>query len=773
MKLKNFNYSKMKVLIAFLIFYLINCKTLNYTLYKPSEVIDYINKKELNEEDYSTIKKSLSKIFNDTYIYNTISKNPPQPDFDENFYNKVDIQKELDEIKTEGQTLYSFYQDITKVTSRLKDGHLYTCFNELQDVLKNFAFLMPIKFKIDTADGKPRIFGKNNINSEYQEQFTNSEDTFKTIEENEDVPIKTINGKDPFDYIAEFGKNYIDFKNPHANFPFKFKYLTISHTLNVFPLTLEELTDFTVEYDNGETFTTDFIIDSHIDLNPEPEENILNNILKDGKQTPSFTFSLYELKNTVNNFPELNDIIVNFTTNNSIYWEEEVSDDFACKVDHKNQLNVIYTNVFMCNSTTNLLGYETYFLGVIQYCMMAFYENEYPIVLIDDVDIGGIEPLSHTLLELMSPLSSSVKIPFYYKNTNITSQYLGKPNITELVNYNTCEYVTGNELFEKGISVDYENKESEVLSQPYSVFRKYYRNMVDKSRDSYKNKRKPTDIVVFTSGFSFSEAGLMLKFLQYYGMGITVGYFGHPNKADVPYDSGIHTTSFFQHNDLLEMSEDYKNLFEKYKYQIQMPSSRIHYDPRDLNSTSTPLEYIITPVDEIEPIYEFLNVDNYDKFVGVAKKILEKYKTECNPNNKNLILLDSECDKSFDNNYTHGGYECGSDGKWDKTHCVASTCELGYIFDHLNKSCVVDYCSNMNKGGSGDGGDQKPDDDHKTKPDDGNDNSTRNLLLIIGGCVLALIIIALVVFCVCRRRRKDNTIEKIDDLNLDLRDKEE
>ena len=152
---------------------------------------------------------------------------------------------------------------------------------------------------------------------------------------------------------------------------------------------------------------------------------------------------------------------------------------------------------------------------------------------------------------------------------------------------------------------------------------------------------------------------------------------------------------------------------------------------------------------------------------------MEKYKTECNPNNKNLILLDSECDKSFDNNYTHGGYECGSDGKWDKTHCVASTCELGYIFDHLNKSCVVDYCSNMNKGGSGDGGDQKPDDDHKTKPDDGNDNSTRNLLLIIGGCVLALIIIALVVFCVCRRRRKDNTIEKIDDLNLDLRDKEE
>ena len=775
MKLKNFNYSKMKVLIAFLIFYLINCETLDYAFYKPSEVIEYINNKKLTEEDYDTIKKSLSKIFNDTYIYNTISKNPPQPDFDENFYNKVDIQKELNDIKTEDKTLYSFYQDITKVTSRLKDGHLYTCFNELQDVLKNFAFLMPIKFKIDTYDGKPRIFGKNNINTEFQEYFTNYEDTFKTIEENEDIPIKTINGKDPFDYIAEFGKNYIDFKNPHANFPFKFKYLKISHTLNVFPLTLEELTDFTVVYENEKTFTTDFLIDSHINLMPMPDENKLNNILKDQKQNPSITFSLLELKNTVNNFPELNDIIVNFTTNNTIDWDEEVYDDLACKVDKTNQLNVIYTSVFMYNSSVNPISYVTYYFGVIQYCMMAFGENEYPIVLIDDVDIGGIEPLSQTLLELMSPLSSSVKIPLYYKNTNITSQYLGKNKTMELVNYNTCEFVTGNDLFEKGISVDYENKESEVLSQPYMVFRKEFRDMVDKSRASYKNKRKPTDIVVLTSGFSFSAAGLMLKFLQYYGKGIAVGYFGHPNKADVPYDSGIHATSFFQHNELLEMSEDYRNLFEKYNYQIQMPSSRIHYDPRDLNETSTPLEYIITPVDEIAPIYEFLNADNYDKFIGVAKKILEKYKTECNPKNKNLILLDSECDKSFGNNYTHGGYECGSDGKWNKTKCVASTCELGFIYDHASKSCVVDYCSNMNKGGSGgsdDDDDKKPDDDHKTTPDDGKDHSTRNLLLIIGGIVLALLIIALVVFFVCRKRRKDNTIEKIDDLNLDLRDKE-
>ena len=112
--------------------------------------------------------------------------------------------------------------------------------------------------------------------------------------------------------------------------------------------------------------------------------------------------------------------------------------------------------------------------------MMAFCENEYPIVLIDDVGIWGIEPLSHSLLELMSPLSLSVKIPLFYKNINITSLYLGKNNTMELVNnYNTCEFVNVNELFENGISVDYENKELEVYSQPYMLFRKDFRDMIN------------------------------------------------------------------------------------------------------------------------------------------------------------------------------------------------------------------------------------------------------------------------------------------------------
>ena len=73
-------------------------------------------------------------------------------------------------------------------------------------------------------------------------------------------------------------------------------------------------------------------------------------------------------------------------------------------------------------------------------------------------------------------------------------------------------------------------------------------------------------------------------------------------------------------------------------------------------------------------------------------KILNNYKNKCNPNNSKLFLIKSECDKSFGNNYTHGGYKCGKDGKWEEK-CIATYCDIGYIFDHNKQQCIIDVCS--------------------------------------------------------------------------------
>ena len=751
--------------ILLLLFILVNSETLNYYIYQPSDILEYINQFTLDEEDYEYIRDCLPNIFNDTYAYNTLAKNPPQPGFDKNYYNKVNIQKELSEIKTKNQSLYSFYHEITKVTSRLKDGHLYTSFLGLQNLLKNFAFIMPIKFKIAEYKGETRIFGKNNIKKEYQEHFLKSEETFKTIEENEDIPIKSINGKNPFDYISDFGKNYIDFKSPHGNFPFKFKYLQSSHTLDAFPLTLEELTNFTIIYDNDQSFKTDFIIDSHIDLNPENIDNFKNNKLKDEEQLISMPFSLLDIKNTIKNFPEISEIITeenNTTFNNSIKWDYNYTDDFKCKADHDNKINIYYSSIFMGeNYNINL------FKNIILECSKLFDNNTYPIILINDLNLGGFPQLSHLLLETLSSRISSAKSYFYYKNTDFLQSFFSI-FLDGGINANNCETMTGQELFENGTKIDYENIESELLSKPFLMYpNKKDREEIDLFKSSLKNKRKPTDIIAFTDGFSFSAASLILKYLQYYGGGITIGYFGHPNKTNIPYDSSLHPTAFLQEMifDMILDRKGYSELKSKYGFQIQMPSLRSYYNPNDL---SIPLEYTITPVDEIKPIYEFFNEGNYDKFISISKEIIEKYKTQCNPENKKLLLIDSECDKSFKNNYTHGGYECGSDGKWNKKKCVASYCDLGFIFDHIKKKCVVDFCSKMSEGRVIDDDDIEP-----VNPDDKkNDNGKRNMWLIIGGCALGLILIIIIAFLICRCRRKNQNenINQADDINIGLKE---
>ena len=81
-------------------------------------------------------------------------------------------------------------------------------------------------------------------------------------------------------------------------------------------------------------------------------------------------------------------------------------------------------------------------------------------------------------------------------------------------------------------------------------------------------------------------------------------------------------------------------------------------------------------------------------FISNAKDILTKFQTDCNKSNKNLVKISEECDGQFGNDYTHGGYECGNDGKWSNK-CVPSCCDPGYFFKKKKKKCVKDICSSI------------------------------------------------------------------------------
>ena len=50
-----------------------------------------------------------------------------------------------------------------------------------------------------------------------------------------------------------------------------------------------------------------------------------------------------------------------------------------------------------------------------------------------------------------------------------------------------------------------------------------------------------------------------------------------------------------------------------------------------------------------------------------------------------LILFSDECKFS---NHLHGGYKCGSNGKWNKSDCISVYCDNGYYYNQKNNSCI-------------------------------------------------------------------------------------
>ena len=250
--------------------------------------------------------------------------------------------------------------------------------------------------------------------------------------------------------------------------------------------------------------------------------------------------------------------------------------------------------------------------------------------------------------------------------------------------------MTYSNLIEGKINIDYGNDIESNLTELFYINNISIYNNIEYVRNKMKNKRKPTEILVYTDGYSFSAASLYLKILKKNGGAIIAQYLGNPKKIDEKFDISQSPSPVFTSKIIQILSkENYKKLLEENECELQVPGIQSFYDSTD---SKTPLEYEFSAPDEKSEIFENFDENTYEKFVKKAKNIFEKYKQECNYDNKNLLKITEECDGKLGNNYTHGGYECGSDGKWTNS-CVASYCDLGYTFDRINKKCIKDYCS--------------------------------------------------------------------------------
>lgn len=704
--MEKINYSI--YILCFIILIKASISEYNY-YYDPKDAINFINQEPLDKEVLKKILENIKDIFSDAYAFNEIAINPTQPSFNSSYHNKVNLIEQFNIFTNrvnngEISQNYEFYREIMKIISKLKDSHIQINWNFLN--LDKFFIVSPVYFEMRYDDkGKPKIFLK--CSDIYNTDFVCSEEDYKSNS------IKLINGIDPFDFINNFGGDFVSTKNLHGTFSFKLDYHN-EVPLSDYPLDENDLGDLNIEFDLDESITTQYYIAS--DTIEIEDETIFRNLNYKIKDT-----SLKTDKN--NNIKKVNEKKYSRFKNihnknkkrrrlNDIYWNLGMPGndiELNCYSDDKKKINIFYITSFLPKD-------KDAFIETIENCYFNYFDkNKYPILVISHLNEGGYVHLSQLFLGIISPL---ISINMYKGRIRLTDTFKETEDIvyyieTNLTNSNNCLHTNYEQLKKNKVTVEYEDNINQDLSEMFFLNNITIHNRIENLRKKMNYKRKPTEILIFTDGYSFSAASLFMQYLQKGGGAIIASYLGNPkymHSKNTSFDISQSPSPIFNHDllkifspdhyrELLKANENYKNDEDEDEYEdipkdeweIQMPGIQSFYGPDDYQ---TPLEYEVVLEDEKSDIFINFDGDSYDTFIIKAKKIFEKYETECNPNNTKLLKISDECDSKFPNDYTHGGYECGEDGKWTNK-CVASYCDPGYFFHIEKKKCVKDVCSSI------------------------------------------------------------------------------
>jgi len=413
--------------------------------YSLEEIFKIINNLNETDENLNLVLENLSEILNKVYVYNEVSKNPPQPEFNKTYYTRINIQEQLKNINTKNANIYLFYRDIKLILNSLGDYHLNFGIN---NILKNIRILEPFSYRIELYNNEYRIFVNLGVGEKLFSKYRNYEKIIDIIKNNTNIPILSINGKNPFDYITNFGGNIKKLKSPQASF--RFKYISRNEqSLEEFPLTIEELSNLTIVYDNNDEIITDYLVYSMVNLNETEfiKENkffILNNKNEKNNKIK------FDLKDSIffNNIK--NNLIKNENKNTfkksdnnlrEIEWDYKYMSDLGCKADISKKINIYFVNSF--------ISYESgEYIKTLYSCIELFDSNDYPIILISILNQGGSIYNAQLLLELLSP-TTTINIYGAFRNNGI---YKGEEIEYELLSqfsdYENCQTLTY-ETFEK------------------------------------------------------------------------------------------------------------------------------------------------------------------------------------------------------------------------------------------------------------------------------------------------------------------------------------
>ena len=187
--------------------------------YSQHSEFDELLEEKMDKKDCEETIKYLKQVF-DLYIFADIAKNPPNIKEHENYHHeKIDIQKELDNISTDNRYFYEFYQEIMRIITATRDLHItiYSYKTPKGIQFGEYIALIPFNFVIKEYNHTFRVFIEKN------RFFVNFDKPIQQFIENHlNIPLRSINDMNPFNYIQNWGK-FRAIKNKHAQFTYIIK----------------------------------------------------------------------------------------------------------------------------------------------------------------------------------------------------------------------------------------------------------------------------------------------------------------------------------------------------------------------------------------------------------------------------------------------------------------------------------------------------------------------------------------------------------------------
>jgi len=664
-----------------------NQKVLLY--YKQDSKLSSLMDEKLEKEYCEEVKKYLKEVF-ELYVFTDIAKNPPIIEGYPNYHHEpIDIQKSLENINSENRYFYEFYQEVRKILTATKDIHLtITSFKTPKGIVfEQYGASLPFNFiiknsKNDTEEGEFKMYiVPNNYINKYEESYQ------KFIKDHLDIPLKTIDDQDPFDYIQNWSK-FTAAKNDHA----QFTYLMISNAvskfyLRNFPLNYSEINLKQFEFEDNKILRISYYIESPNPKDVEFNEYFHNYLEKENVQAGIIDIPFIdEIRDKYLIHKGVQKIILKEDKKEEIEWNITIfnknNEFIKCRVDEKNEVNVVIQTTFSVD----------FYLGMAKIieCAKLFHTNEYPIIIIESKNGGGIAQL-YIIMHQLFQMRTVDRSYFSYRMSNTSKEFF-KNKKWEDTNAKTCEYIKNYSDFKEitdhynqnGLNIEH------IRNEAVDILPSFYRTLLRDFREKYINDeslkkylKRPTDIIIFSDSFSYSATSGLIKGFQNTGGAIIVGYFGNPKKKGIDLFDGSQSISSVETINNFYL---YKKLYNLgiLVAQVTMGES---FDDSVYDSNPIPREYAFDPIDYRVNIYSSYSDDLYMKFIEEGKKIHAKFNKEnyCNSKNSKLLLHSDTC-KIEGKRHAHGGYKCNPDNnKWDTNNCQPYYCDIGYYFNQKNK----------------------------------------------------------------------------------------